>query len=79
MQDELVDELDRWAGAGRTLDLWWRDDDAARLTPALHRLTADPGLRMKLGAAGRERYLERYTVDHWVDAMIRVVRSVADQ
>ncbi|NDV87531.1 hypothetical protein GTW51_12560 [Aurantimonas aggregata] len=38
MQDELVDELDRWAGAGRTLDVWWRDDDAARPSPALDRL-----------------------------------------
>lgn len=52
--------------------------DIVALEAALRRLITDPVLRMKLGAAGRERYLERYTVDHWVDAMIRVVRSVAD-
>lgn len=40
MRDELVEELDRWAGEGRTLDVWWRDDDAARPSPALGRLTA---------------------------------------
>ena len=39
MQDEQVDELDRWAGEGRTLDVWWRDDEAARPSSALGRLT----------------------------------------
>lgn len=34
----LRDILDREAGSGRTLDLWWRDDDATRHTPALDRL-----------------------------------------
>ncbi len=37
---DLDAELDRWASAGRTATLWWRDDDAARLTPALERLIA---------------------------------------
>ena len=31
-------ELDLWADAGRRATLWWRDDDAAALTPALERL-----------------------------------------
>ncbi len=31
-------ELDRWGEAGRTARVWWRDDDAARATPALDRL-----------------------------------------
>jgi len=35
---DLDVELDRWAAAGRTATLWWRDDDATRLTPALERL-----------------------------------------
>ena len=26
----LSDEAARWRDAGRTADLWWRDDDAAR-------------------------------------------------
>ncbi len=34
----LTGELDRWAEAGRAATLWWRDDDAAELTPALERL-----------------------------------------
>lgn len=33
-------ELGRWANEGRTLDLWWRDDDACDETPALDRLLA---------------------------------------
>lgn len=33
-------ELACWAEAGRVATLWWRDDDAARPTPALDRLLA---------------------------------------
>lgn len=36
----LIDELDRWGEAGRTAALWWRDDDAVAVTPALERLLA---------------------------------------
>ncbi|MBP0617183.1 polysaccharide deacetylase family protein [Jiella mangrovi] len=38
--DELDEELDRWAAAGRAVSLWWRDDDAAAATPQLTRLIA---------------------------------------
>jgi hypothetical protein len=31
-------ELDAWAAAGRTAEIWWRDDDAAAPAPALARL-----------------------------------------
>ena len=34
---DLVDELDRWAVAGRVATLWWRDDDAIAPTPQLER------------------------------------------
>ena len=34
----LSDEAARWRDAGRTADLWWRDDDAADVDPALDRL-----------------------------------------
>jgi peptidoglycan/xylan/chitin deacetylase (PgdA/CDA1 family) len=34
----LARELDLWAEAGRTATLWWRDDDAAEVTPTLDRL-----------------------------------------
>jgi hypothetical protein len=33
----LIRELDHWAEAGRTADLWLRDDDAVEVTPALER------------------------------------------
>jgi peptidoglycan/xylan/chitin deacetylase (PgdA/CDA1 family) len=36
--EALGRELDLWAEAGRRATLWWRDDDAAELTPALERL-----------------------------------------
>ncbi len=36
----LGEELDLWAAAGRQATLWWRDDDAAEVTPALARLVA---------------------------------------
>ncbi len=35
---DLRDELDRWAEAGRTATLWWRDDDAVMPGPLLDRL-----------------------------------------
>lgn len=34
----LTREMDVWASAGRRIDFWWRDDDAAAVTPALARL-----------------------------------------
>lgn len=36
----LAAELEQWREAGRRAELWWRDDDAASLTPALERLLA---------------------------------------
>ncbi|TFF25533.1 hypothetical protein E3C22_09310 [Jiella endophytica] len=44
--DQLDDELDQWAAAGRSVSVWWRDDDAAAATPQLTRL---------VGAARRHR------------------------
>jgi hypothetical protein len=32
------DELARWRDLGRAVEFWWRDDDAARIEPALERL-----------------------------------------
>ncbi|MGE0154863.1 MAG: polysaccharide deacetylase family protein [Reyranellaceae bacterium] len=34
----LLQVLDRYADTGRVASLWWRDDDAARASPALERL-----------------------------------------
>ncbi len=36
---DLIEELKRWAAAGRRPGLWWRDDDAIAPGPRLHRLT----------------------------------------
>lgn len=44
---DLQAELDRWAAVGRVADLWWRDDDAIAVTPALDRLF---GLHHRFGA-----------------------------
>ncbi len=34
----LDQELERWSGDHRTIPVWWRDDDAVSVTPALQRL-----------------------------------------
>lgn len=34
----LAAEIGRWRDVGRTVDFWWRDDDATCVTPALARL-----------------------------------------
>ena len=36
--DDLSREFDAWAAENRTITLWWRDDDAVALTPALDKL-----------------------------------------
>lgn len=36
----FFNEITRWRDAGRTVEFWWRDDDAARPDPALARLVA---------------------------------------
>jgi hypothetical protein len=38
--DALAAELGEWRAARRKPELWWRDDDAASLTPQLERLLA---------------------------------------
>jgi hypothetical protein len=42
----LDDEVAQWRSLGRTLEIWWRDDDAVDVTPALERLL---GLRHAVG------------------------------
>jgi hypothetical protein len=37
---DLRRELDAWERAGETATLWWRDDDAVTVTPALQQLIA---------------------------------------
>jgi L-malate glycosyltransferase len=47
-----------------------RDPDA--LAAALVEVLTDPGLQRSLGAAGRQRFLERFTADRMVEATLRV-------
>jgi glycosyltransferase involved in cell wall biosynthesis len=46
------------------------------LAAALARLAADPRLRARMGAAGRRRVLERYSVEGLVDATDALYRSL---
>src|SRR5260370_11090365 len=40
MWQALDDEVARWRDAGRDVEMWWRDDDAADASAALDRLLA---------------------------------------
>lgn len=40
---DLTEELDRWEETGHVATLWWRDDDAAAMTPALDLLLSLAG------------------------------------
>jgi len=49
----LTAELDQWQAMGRVATLWWRDDDAVTVTPALERLLVlqrDRGVPLALAA-----------------------------
>lgn len=75
----FAEELARWRDAGRIVELWWRDDDAARAVPALERLLAlagksavplalavipEPAEGAWLGELGREISLLQHGFDH---------------
>ncbi|HEY2541782.1 MAG TPA: glycosyltransferase, partial [Gaiellaceae bacterium] len=51
-------------------------DDPDDLAERLAELAADPSRRAQMGAAGRERVLERYAVDRLVDDVDRLYRSL---
>ncbi len=51
-------------------------DDAEGLADALARLAADPELRARMGAAGRERALRRYAVERLVSDVDDLYRSL---
>jgi glycosyltransferase involved in cell wall biosynthesis len=50
--------------------------DVEGLAESLARLAADAELRARMGAAGRARVLERYSVARLVDDMDRLYRSL---
>ena len=63
----LREELDRLAREGRTLSLWWRDDDAVAATPALDRLIALAGGACPLSLAVIPDRVEASLPDRLVD------------
>lgn len=65
---DLEHELDAWRGTGHEITLWWRDDDAQTLTPALERLldlrrAACVPLALAVVPAGAEAILARRLAD----------------
>ncbi|MBF0563493.1 MAG: hypothetical protein HQL37_16110, partial [Alphaproteobacteria bacterium] len=55
--DNVHRELDEWAASGRVATLWWRDDDAVSVTPALERglvLSAGTGTAVGLAVIPRD-------------------------
>jgi glycosyltransferase involved in cell wall biosynthesis len=50
--------------------------DAAALAEAVDRLLADPGLRTRMGEAGRERVSELFSVDRMVDEHVALYREL---
>jgi colanic acid biosynthesis glycosyl transferase WcaI len=56
-------------------------EDPAALAGAFRRLAGDPGLRSRMGTAGRslvsERYARRASVDRWADLLERVAAQQA--
>ena len=63
--DELLDGLEPW--------LRFEPDDAEGLADSIGRLAAlDPGSRLAIGQALRERVLDRHSVASWADAVVRL-------
>jgi glycosyltransferase involved in cell wall biosynthesis len=51
--------------------------NAAELRKAMRRLAEDPALRTKLGAAGRQRVLERFTIDRMIEGHLALYEELA--
>ena len=63
---------------GETGSLVAPPPDAPRVAGALGRLLDDPGLRRRMGAAGRARYEAEFSVDRWARRMRDLYLSVLD-
>lgn len=54
------------------------EGDVAAMADAIGRLADEPALAARLGAAGRERMLERFTVAHHLDALMGFIQSALE-
>ena len=74
----FLDEISRWRDLGRTVEFWWRDDDAGPPSPALNRLlllASHVQVPLALAAvpeeAGRDAFLDAgpqvTVIQHGVD------------
>lgn len=52
--------------------------DPAALAAAVNRLLGDPGLRARLGTAGRERVARKFSIAQMIDKTLDVYRAVLD-
>lgn len=73
--EALEQELAHWRAAGRTAELWWRDDDAADTGPeldrllALHRQSATPLALAVVPARATPTLAERLAAEPGVDLL----------
>ncbi len=73
--ETLDQELEHWRTAGRTAELWWRDDDAADTGPeldrllALHRQSATPLALAVVPARATSALAERLAAEPGVDLL----------
>jgi glycosyltransferase involved in cell wall biosynthesis len=61
-----------WSTARRAC--WWRI--AEEIAGAIRRLRSDPAYASVMGAAGRQRVMENFTVDHMVRRTMEIYRQV---
>lgn len=67
------------AVVGDQTGLLFEAGDSASLQRCLKKLIADPQLREKMGRAGRQRYLERFTLDQMVEKTVAAYHRAVDQ
>jgi glycosyltransferase involved in cell wall biosynthesis len=53
--------------------------DSSTMRKRICALLEDPHLRKKMGARGRERFLQRFTLDQMVEKTLNIYREVAEQ
>jgi glycosyltransferase involved in cell wall biosynthesis len=50
--------------------------DAPALADKIEALIKDPGLRVKMGAAGRAKYEREFTLDRFEKRMVEILKEV---